>query len=203
MYFVVECSTTSAPNVERLLEVRRREGVVDDDRRADAVRDLGRGGDVDDVERRVRRCLEPDELRALVEVLGKLGRDLVRGEEREAIPLRLVHLREHPVDAAVHVVHRDDVVAGRDEVHERRHRSETRRKRASMGGALERGEALLERRPGRVRDARVVVALVDAYGVLHVGRRLVDRRRERTRRWVRLLPLVDRASLEVHRRGCY
>ena len=31
-YFVVECTTTSAPSVERLLQVRRRERVVDDER---------------------------------------------------------------------------------------------------------------------------------------------------------------------------
>ena len=62
---------------ERLLEVRRREGVVDDDQRADRVRRFGRGGDVDDVERRVRRRLEPDELRPLLEMRGEPGRDLV------------------------------------------------------------------------------------------------------------------------------
>ena len=46
---------------------------------------------------------------------------------------------------------------------------------------LERGEALLERGPGRVRRARVVVALVDADRLLRVRRRLVDRRRHGAR----------------------
>ena len=48
-------------------------------------------------------------------------------------------------------------------------------------------------------DAGVVVALVDADRLLHVGRGLVDRRRDRAGRRVRRLPLVDRARLEVHR----
>ena len=65
-------------------------------------------------------------------------------------------------------------------------------------GVLERGEALLERRPRRVRDARVVVALVDADRLLHEGRGLVDRRDDRAGRRVGLLPVVDRARLEVH-----
>ena len=47
--------------LERLLEVRRREGVVDDEQRAGGVRGIGRGPDVDDVEQRVRRRLDPDE----------------------------------------------------------------------------------------------------------------------------------------------
>ena len=67
-------------------------------------------------------------------------------------------------------------------------------------GVLERREALLERRSGRVRDARVVVALVDADGLLRVGRGLVDRGRDRAGRRVRLLPDVDRLGLELHAR---
>ncbi len=63
---------------ERLLEVRSREGVVDDDERADGVGSLGRRADVDEVQERVRRRLEPDEPRALLEVIAQAGRDLLR-----------------------------------------------------------------------------------------------------------------------------
>ena len=61
-----------------LLKVGGREGVVDDHECAGGVRGLGRGGDVDDVQRRVRRCLEPDEPRSLLQVLDEAGRDLLR-----------------------------------------------------------------------------------------------------------------------------
>ena len=40
---------------ERLLDPRRGKGVVDDDKGAPAVRGGGYGGDVDDVEQRIRR----------------------------------------------------------------------------------------------------------------------------------------------------
>ena len=70
-----------------------------------------------------------------------------------------------------------------------------------MLGVLERRERALERRAGRVRDARVVVALVLADGVLHERRRLVDRRRDRARGRVGLLAVVDASRLEVHLRG--
>ena len=67
-----------------------------------------------------------------------------------------------------------------------------------MLGRLERGERGLERLPRRVRDARVVVALVLADRVLDVRRRLVDRRDDRAGRGIRLLADVDCARLEVH-----
>ena len=76
-YFVVECSTTSAPSASGCWRYGRRERVVDDDERADRVRRVGRGADVDEVEQRVRRRLEPDEPRLLVEVLAEAARDLV------------------------------------------------------------------------------------------------------------------------------
>ena len=60
--------------VERLLQVRRRERVVDDEDRADGVRRVGGRADVDDVEQRIRRRLDPDHPRALVEVVGEARR---------------------------------------------------------------------------------------------------------------------------------
>ena len=124
--------------------------------------------------------------------------DLLGGEEGEAVPLGLVDLREHPVDAAVDVVHADDAVARADEVHDRRRRAEAGGVREPVVGTLERGEARLERRPRRVPGARVVVALVLADRVLDERRRLVDRGDHRPGRRIGLLPFVNRACLEVH-----
>ena len=53
---------------ERLLEVRRGEGVVDDEQRAGGVGGVGGAADVDDVQQRVRRRLDPDEARVVAEV---------------------------------------------------------------------------------------------------------------------------------------
>src|SRR5207244_213359 len=92
----------------------------------------------------------------------------------------------------------DDAVARIDEVHDRRRGAEPRRERDPVLGRLERGEAELERRARRVRDTRVVVALVLPDLLLHVGGGLVDRHRDGARGGIRLLPLVDRAGLEVH-----
>ena len=71
--------------------------------------------------------------------------DLPRGEVRERVALRLVDLREHAVGAAVDVVDADDALARVDEVHDRRRRADARREGEPVLGALERGEAQLER----------------------------------------------------------
>ena len=56
---------------ERLLEVGRGERVVDREQGAGGVRGLGSAADVDDVQERVRRRLDPDEACVVVEVRGE------------------------------------------------------------------------------------------------------------------------------------
>ena len=68
MYFVVEWTTTSAPERERLLKIRRRERVVDRDELGPAGCAAPRSrGDVDELEQRVGRRLDPEELRVRAE----------------------------------------------------------------------------------------------------------------------------------------
>ena len=186
---------------ERLLQVRRREGVVDDEERAHRMGSVGGAADVDHVQQRVRRRLHPDEPHRVVEVRREFLVELRSGHVREAIALRLVHLRRHSVHAAVHVGDQHDPLAGIDEVHQRRRRSEPRAERDPVLRLLEAGERLLQRGARGVRDACVVVALVLADRLLHVRRRLVDRCRDRARGGIGLLPHVNRARLEVHRSG--
>ena len=61
-YFVVECTTTSAPSATRLLQRGRGEGVVDDHEHARLVAELGERRDVRDLHQRVRRRLDPEHL---------------------------------------------------------------------------------------------------------------------------------------------
>ena len=149
-YFVVEWTTMSAPSSSG----RWRYGVANvlstTHERPGGVRRLGGLADVDHVQERVRRRLEPDDARLLVQVLRKPGVDVGDGDEGEVVALRLVDLREHAVHAAVDVVHGDDAVARVDEVHDRRRRAEAGGVREPVVGAFERGEAGLESRPRRV-----------------------------------------------------
>ena len=122
--------------VERLLEEGGRERVVHDDDRADVVRRCRRGLDVDDVQHRVRRRLDPHDARVVVEMVAQV-RELLRRHVVEEIALRLVHLRRHAIDAAVDVGDEDDALAGVDEVHQRRRGSEAGREGDAVIRALD------------------------------------------------------------------
>src|SRR5207244_11283098 len=69
--------------------------------------------------------------------------------------------------------------------------------REAPGAGLERGEAGLERLPGRIVRAGIVEALVLADGLLRERARLEDRHRDRAGRRFRVLASVDRGRLEA------
>jgi hypothetical protein len=103
------------------------------------------------------------------------------------------HLVDQPERAAVGVVRDEDVVAGAQ------HRAEGRVGRAHAGregagvpAALQRGEALLQGRPGRVAGAGVLVPAPQAAdAVLRVGGGRVDGRDHRAGGRVGFLTCVD------------
>ena len=106
------------PERQRTLDRRRGERVVDDDEWPDVARlrgaladRLGNGGDVDDLEVRVRRRFEPDETRArrqfLPECVGARGEVRVVGIDTA----RSVDSLEVAERSAVDVVTDHDLVA--------------------------------------------------------------------------------------------
>ncbi len=103
------------PECQRVLQVRRGEGVVDDQQRTAVVGDPGQRSDVRDAEQRVGGRLDPehpgparpDRRRDRLEVTQRHGGVLH--------PPRLGDLGEQTVGAAVGVVGQDDVLAGAGE----------------------------------------------------------------------------------------
>ena len=191
----------SAPNADRVAQEGRRHRVVDDERHAVRVRDLGDGGDVEHAagsgcrgSRRRRRAVVRPHRRG--EGVGRAGVD----EGRLDAELGEVD-GEHADAAAVERAGGDDVVAVL------RAASAAPSPRAAMplaeaergAAALERGDALLEHRDGRVRQPRIDVAeglqVEQAGGVVGAvedeARRLVDRQRARAGRGIGDLAGVD------------
>ena len=99
---------------ERLLQVGRGEGVVDDEPGARLARDVGDRGDVRDAQQRVGRRLAPDDAggrpdrRAQGVEVAEVDGGVLDAPRRE-------DLVDQPVRAAVGVVRDDDVVAGAQE----------------------------------------------------------------------------------------
>ena len=77
----------------------------------------------------------------VVEIGGEVVVELLGRDVGEAVALRLVHLRRHPVDAAVDVGDQDDPLARVDEMHERRRRPDPRAERDAVRRVLEVGES--------------------------------------------------------------
>ena len=173
------------PEGERSLDRRRSERVVDDDQRPDVARlgsPLTNGlrdcRDIDDLQVRVGRRLEPDEAGAPGQLLPErvgAGRQVrVMGVDAGWA----VDALEVAERAAVDVVADDDLIAGDGELGDRRRRRRSARERDPVGAALERRDRPLEPFAGRVLGPGVLVAAPRAPdAVLGVGRRLVDRRR--------------------------
>ena len=106
------------------------------------------------------------------------------------------HLVEQPEGAAVDVLRDDDVVAGLEHRGDRADRRHARGKREPRLAALDRRDVALEREARRILRARVLVALVHAELVLHVGRCLIDRRDDGAGRRIRLLSGVQADGAE-------
>ena len=182
---------------EGLLQVRRREGVVDDAQRARSVGQLRSGSDVGEAQERVAGRLEVHVPRALGE--GRL--DLLqvgRVHEAELDAIALEHAREEPPGPAVEVVARDHVVPRLEAVEEGVAGRESARERQPASALLQGGEVGLEGRPRRVaRAAVLVVADRLGGGRLRIGARHVDGRHDRPGHGLRLLAGVDREGLEA------
>ena len=135
--------------------------------------------DVDDLEQRVRRRLEPDEPGALGERLPEDVRPGGQVDVARVDPLAALDALEIAIGPAVDVVADDDLLARSGELGDGRGRRRPRGEGDPVRTALERRDRPLEALARRVLRAGVLVPaarLADA--VLGVGRGLVDRRRD-------------------------
>ena len=183
---------------ERLLQRRRRERVVDDDEGADRVPDLGEAGDVGDPQQRVRRRLDPHDLRRRGLDGGAHGVEITHVDDAQAHAPRPEHPGEQSVGAAVDVAAEQHLVAGRERgAQQRVFGGEPRGERERVRPALDRGELGLQRCARRVSAAPVLVPTAQpADAVLGIRRREVHGRNDGAGGGVGLLAGVDGEARE-------
>ncbi len=152
-YFVAECTHEVGAVLERALQHGSGEGVVDDGVGTGGVRRLDHAGQVDHLQRRVGRALEPDQRGVLAG--GDHGGGVLDVDphgHRATAQREVVELAQA---ALVGVLRHDDLLAVRDQVEHGGHGREP----AGEGQAatsLEGTERVLERRPGGVAVAAVL-----------------------------------------------
>ena len=186
--------------LERALEVGRGERVVDEDRGPDLFRHRRDRRDVQDLEHRVRRRLEPDE-RGPCFLDRAVLRRIREVDVAHAQAELLEDLREDPERAAV------DVLLGEHEIpaRQRREHGSDRRHPVPEDGRVLASLETRERHPeaGEIGIARtgVVVAPGLPRADLREGRCGINRRHDGTGLLVGFLADVDRAGLELHEGG--
>ena len=172
--------------IERLQQDRRRDGIVDDQRHAVAMRDLGQRLDIADVAGGIADGLGEHRLGVVVDQLLD-GVRLVAVGEAGGDALARQHMAKQGVRGAVELRHGNDVAAGVGEIDERemqRRLSGGDRERADA--AFELGDALFQNRGGRIGDPAVAIAFgfeVEQGGAVigaveGVGGGLIDRNRD-------------------------
>ena len=144
--------------IDRTQQDRCRDGVVDDERYAMAMRDGGESRDIRDVAGRVADALAEERLGVAVDQRFHRGGAVVGGETRvDALPRKDV--REQRVRRAIELRHGHDVTAAIGEVDD----GIVQRGLTGAGGergdsALERGDTTLQHIDRRIGDAAVAIA---------------------------------------------
>ncbi|MNU92512.1 hypothetical protein D3C71_824310 [compost metagenome] len=177
--------------LQRTLQHRRGEGVVDHHDQAMALGDGGDRGDVDDLQHRVGGGLDPHHLR-LRRDRRLERRQISQVDKAEVQPGgAATHTLEQAEAPAIDVVHRHHVAAGIQQFDHRRAGGHARRKGEAAGAAFQRSHATLVGEAGRIVRARVLEALVLARAGLRIGRGGVDRRHHRAGARVGRLAAMD------------
>ena len=144
--------------VERFEQDRRGDRIVDDQRHAVTMRDLGQRFDVADIAGGIADRFGEHRPGVLVDQLFDRVR-LVAFGEAAGDALARQHVAEQRVRGAVKLRHRDDVAAAVGEIDESKmQRGLSGRHRERADAAFELGDALFEHRGGRVGDPAVAIA---------------------------------------------
>ena len=191
---------------DRPQQDRRRDRVVDDQRHAVPVRDVGQRLDVADVAGRIADALAEHRAGLVVDQpLDRGGRVRLGEADVDALPAE--DMGEQRVRGAVELRHRDDVAAELGDVE---HRVVERRLAGAdaqrLDAAFERGDAALQHRVGRIADAAVAKAFdleieqrrAVVGAVERVGDGLIDRDRDRLGGRLDVVAAVDGDGLASH-----
>ncbi len=157
--------------LQRMLQQRRGEHVVDDEGRASPMHDLGDAGDVDEFERRIGRRFE--ERRLGVRTQSRPPRVKIRAVDQGRCDAETrQQLLDHIETRTEQSPRGDDMVARLELAHERGgDGGHAARRRARRLGAFEQRHPLLEHRDRRIGEARIdearIVALEARLRELH------------------------------------
>ncbi len=193
--------------IDRAQQDRRRHRIVDDQRNAVPVRDLGQRLDVADVAGRIADAFAEHGARALVDQLLDRRRRVGLGKPHiDALPRQ--QMGEQRMRRAIELRHRHDVAAELRDVERRVIQGRLPGAHAQgFQAALEGGDAPLEHGVGGVADPAVAMSLgleIEQRrpvlgAVERIGHGLIDRDRHGLRGRLDVVAAMDRDGLAFHR----
>src|SRR5215211_6043905 len=181
--------------VERRLEERRRESVIDNEKRSRPLCDLACSGEIRDAHKWIGWRLDED--RACVR--RTCVRDTLRisrVDEGEAQAIAPENLVEQTESSTVYILAADDVIARLEQLHDRIETTHSTGESETVNAALQRRHVSLERLTRGILSPSVLISLVLAECFLDVSGGGVDRGHDRTGEKVRPLAGVNCAGCE-------
>ncbi len=164
--------------LQRTLEERSRERVIDDVQKAVRLGQIADRGKIGQVHHGIGRGLAEDH--AGRRCHGPLDLpDIAHIDEREPEAKPGIDLLHQTVGAAIDVLAADDVIAGFEQLERRIEGGEAGAEREAVGGAFQARDIPLQGFAGRVLGPGVFVALMAPEPLLHVRRRLINRGHDR------------------------
>lgn len=185
------------PEVERVLQVRRGESIVDADQDAAFAGDGAYGGNIHDAEHGVGWRFDPEQFGVGADLAGHTGS--VRHVDKAAFQAPLSENSDHlAVRAAVQVIDGQHFVAARQQFHHGILCGEAGGKADGVEAVFEGGQVFFERGTRRVLGAGIFETFVVAGSGLHVGGGLENRRHDGARGGVRFDAGVNDLGGEFH-----
>ena len=184
------------PELKGALEIRRGESVVDDEQCPGFSCDGSGCSQIGDSHQRVCRRLDENRARVGPHCIRDALR-VARIHVGEGEPKVLKYSIEKSERPAVDVLGANDVIARTEQLHDRIEAAHTAGECEAVATALESGNVPLESLPRRVLPPGVFIAFMLAQRVLHVRRREIYGRHDRSGQRLRALASVNSARAEA------
>ncbi len=159
---------------QRLLQRRRKKGIVDHQQRAGGMRGLRHVADIGDAQQRIGRRLHPHQGRLFGEAGGQRGAVGEVDEIHREAAFFCPRVEQAP-SAAVAIVRRQHMAAGRHQFQHQRHRRHAAGRDHRTGALLQFGQRVAEQVAGRIAAARIVVRALATEAIEAVVARQVQR----------------------------
>ena len=183
--------------LKRLLTVRRKKGVIHNGQEAPGLGKQSNRSNIDQIQQRIGRSLNPYRFRLLVDIRQKVGR-LLKVHKVHLDPKMFLNRFHQPRRPAIAVISADDLVAGCKDAEGRGYRRHAGCYRNGCGAPFKGAKIVFERLACRVAAPGIIKSPVFSDILEYKGGTLVNRGHNGAVCLVRAYSGVNRICLKTH-----